>query len=82
MKYVPRIKVWEKLSKINPSPEDWGIDVWFLIEAVMSGYNIKEVFMGAKEHTSFDDYKKDVSKLSKTTEQVEFTVIKEAIKYD
>jgi hypothetical protein len=31
------------------SPDGWGIDVWFLIEAAMSGYNIKEVFMGAKD---------------------------------
>jgi hypothetical protein len=47
----------------------------------MSGYNIKEVFLGQKEHTSFEDYKDDVSKLSKMAEQVEFTIIREAIKY-
>jgi glycosyltransferase involved in cell wall biosynthesis len=76
-----RTKVWENLLKISPSPDGWGIDVWFLIEAAMSGYNIKEVFMGTKEHTSFEDYKEDVSKLSKMAEQVEFTIIREAIKY-
>ena len=38
--------------------------------------------MGAKEHTSFEDYREDVSKLSKMAEQVEFTIIREAIKYD
>ena len=38
--------------------------------------------MGAKEHTSFEDYQEDVSKLSKMAEQVEFTIIREAIKYD
>jgi hypothetical protein len=43
--------------------------------------NIKEHFLGQKEHTSFDDYKEDVSKLSKMAEQVEFTIIREAIKY-
>ena len=47
----------------------------------MSGYNIKEVFMGKKEHTSFEDYREDVSKLSKMAEQVEFTIIREAIKF-
>ena len=47
----------------------------------MLGYNIKEVFMGAKEHTSFEDYREDVSKLSKMAEQVEFTIIREAMKY-
>jgi hypothetical protein len=47
----------------------------------MSGYNVKEVFMGNKEHTSFEDYREDVSKLSKMAEQVEFTIIREAIKF-
>lgn len=56
--------------------------VWFLIEAALSGYHIKEIFMGTKEHTSFEDYREDVSKLSKMAEQVEFTIIREAIKYD
>ena len=79
-----RTQVWENLLKrgdSSPSPDGWGIDVWFLIEAAMAGYNIKEVFMGSKEHTSFEDYKEDVSKLSKMDEQVEFTIIREAIKY-
>jgi len=43
--------------------------------------SIKEVFMGAKKHTSFEDYQEDVSKLSKMAEQVEFTIIREAIKH-
>jgi glucosyl-3-phosphoglycerate synthase len=76
-----RTQVWESLLKINPSPDGWGIDVWFLIESALLGYNIKEVFMGSKEHTSFEDYKEDISKLSKMAEQVEFTIIREAIKY-
>jgi len=52
-----------------------------LIEGAMSGFHIKEHFLGQKEHTSFEDYKEDVSKLSKMAEQVEFTIIREAIKY-
>jgi glycosyltransferase involved in cell wall biosynthesis len=76
-----RTQVWENLLNRSPSPDGWGIDVWFLIEAAMSGYNVKEVFMGNKEHTSFEDYREDVSKLSKMAEQVEFTIIREAIKY-
>ncbi len=77
-----RTRVWRKLIEKDDIPEGWGIDVWFLIEAVMSGYNIKEVFLGEKKHTSFEDYKEDVSKLSKMAEQVEFTIIREAIKYE
>jgi hypothetical protein len=38
--------------------------------------------MGRKEHTSFEDYREDVAKLSKMAEQVEFTIIREAIKFD
>jgi glucosyl-3-phosphoglycerate synthase len=81
-----RRKVWEDLLKkddgFDSAPDGWGIDVWFLIEATISGYHIKEIFMGTKEHTSFEDYREDVSKLSKMAEQVEFAIIREAIKYD
>ena len=56
--------------------------IWFLIEAAMFGYNIKEVFLGSKEHTSFEDYKEDASKLSKMAEQVEITIIREAITHN
>ena len=76
-----RRQVWENLLR-GSTPDGWGIDVWFLIEAAISGYHIKEIFMGTKEHTSFEDYREDVSKLSKMAEQVEFTIIREAIKYD
>jgi glucosyl-3-phosphoglycerate synthase len=76
-----RTRVWRRLIEKDGIPEGWGIDVWFLIEAAMSGYNIKEVFLGEKKHTSFENYKDDVSKLSKMAEQVEFTIIREAIKY-
>ena len=47
----------------------------------MSGYQIKEIFMGRKEHTSFEDYREDVGKFTKMAEQVEFTIIKEAFKH-
>lgn len=75
-----RIEVWKRLLDQNP-PDGWGVDVWFLIEAAMAGYQIKEIFLGIKEHTSFDDYREDVGKLAKMAEQVEFTIIKEAFKH-
>ncbi len=75
-----RKEVWKRLLEKNP-PDGWGIDVWFLIETIMSGYQIKEVFLGHKEHTSFEDYSEDVGKLAKMAEQVEFTIINEALKY-
>ena len=62
-------------------PDGWGIDIWFLIEAAMSGYQIKEIFLGQKEHTSFEDYREDVGKLANMAEQVEFTIIKEASRH-
>jgi glycosyltransferase involved in cell wall biosynthesis len=76
-----RREVWQYLLQKRP-PDGWGIDVWFLIETAMSGYQIKEMFLGHKEHTSFEDYRDDVGKLAKMAEQVEFTIIKAAIKYD
>jgi hypothetical protein len=56
--------------------------VWFLIEAAMSGHKIEEVFLGKKEHSSFNEYKEDVGILSKMSEQVLFTILKEAVKFD
>lgn len=76
-----RTEVWKTLLSQNP-PDGWGIDVWFLIEAAMAGYQIKEIYLGTKEHTSFEDYREDVGKLAKMAEQVEFTILKEAIKYE
>jgi hypothetical protein len=68
-----RRQVWENLLKTDdgPSstPDGWDIDVWFLIEAAISGYHIKEIFMGTKKHTCFEDYQEGVSKLSKMAEQ-------------
>jgi glycosyltransferase involved in cell wall biosynthesis len=82
------MKAWhdllEKGAKCNGVviPDGWGIDIWFLIEAMMAGQKIKEVFLGKKEHTSYDEYAEDVAVLSKMSKQVLFTIIKEAIKYD
>jgi glucosyl-3-phosphoglycerate synthase len=75
-------KVWKGLlNKAEMSPDGWGIDVWFLIEATMSGYKIEEVFLGKKDHSSFTEYKDDVGILSKMSEQVLFSILKEAVKH-
>ena len=76
-----RRQMWERLLDVQGSPDGWGIDIWFLIETAMLGYHGKEVFLGSKNHTSYEDYKEDVVKLSKMAEQVEITIIREAIKY-
>ena len=76
-----RRQMWERLLDVQGSPDGWGIDIWFLIETAMLGYHSKEVFLGSKNHTSYEDYKDDVVKLSKMAEQVEITIIREAIKY-
>lgn len=81
------MKAWHDLLERGrkhsdvPIPDGWGIDVWFLIEGMMAGQKIKEVFLGKKEHASYDEYVEDVSVLSKMSEQVLFTIIKEAVKY-
>jgi DNA polymerase II large subunit len=59
-----------------------GIDVWFLIEAALNSHKIKEIYMGRKDHTSFEGYKDDVGKLKKMAEQVAFTIIVQAIRYN
>ena len=46
-----RRQMWEKLLDVQGSPDGWGIDVWFLIETAMLGYQSKEIFMGSKNHT-------------------------------
>ena len=76
-----RRQMWERLLDVHGSPDGWGIDIWFLIETAMLGYHSKEIFLGKKNHTSYEDYKEDVAKLSKMAEQVEITIIREAIKY-
>lgn len=77
------MKAWRNLLEKGKKdmPDGWGIDAWFLIEAIMSGQEIKEVFLGRKEHTSFDEYAEDIGVLSKMSEQVLFTIIRQAIRY-
>ena len=75
-------KAWKTLlNKGERPPDGWGIDVWFLIEAAMSGFKVSEVYLGKKDHLSFSEYKEDVGVLSKMAEQVLFTILKEAVKY-
>ncbi len=70
------------MDNTETPPDGWGIDVWFLINAAMSGYKIREVFLGKKDHSSFNEYKEDVGILAKMEEQVLFAISKEALKYD
>lgn len=75
-------KAWKTLlNKGERPPDGWGIDVWFLIEAAMSGFKVSEVYLGKKDHLSFSEYKEDVGVLSKMAEQVLFTILKEAVKH-
>jgi len=75
-----KAEVWKALLS-NIPPDGWGVDVWFLIEAAMRGYKIREVFLGTKDHMSFRSYEDDVAKLSKMGEQVALAIIQEALKY-
>jgi glycosyltransferase involved in cell wall biosynthesis len=76
-----KAEVWKELLEDSP-PDGWGVDVWFLIEAAMHGYRIREVFLGTKDHTSLADYVEDLARLSKMGEQVALAIIREAIKYE
>ncbi len=72
--------VWKTLLRKNP-PNGWGADVWFLVEAGMKNFRIKEVFLGTKEHISFLNHSDDLASLMKKGEQVAFTIINEALAY-
>ena len=50
--------------------------------AAMSGCKIKEVYLGKKDHASFEEYEEDTGKLHKMAEQVLFTILNEGVKYD
>ncbi len=52
-----------------------------MIAAATSGFKIDEVFLGKKDHSSFNEYKEDVGVLSKMVEQVLFTILKQAEKH-
>ncbi|MEE9583544.1 MAG: glycosyltransferase [Dehalococcoidales bacterium] len=74
-------ELFQSIVKDEDSPNGWGIDIWLLIETAMKDFRIKEFYLGAKIHTSRQDYSADVIKLAKMAEQVALTIIKEAIKY-
>ena len=76
-----KIEVWKELVKERDIPKGWGIDIWFLIETAMKGFSISEVFLGFKNHTSFEKYENDVEPLKEMARQIEITIIKEAVKY-
>ena len=74
-------ELFKALIKSRDWPNGWGIDIWLLIEAAIKNYQIAEVYLGTKVHTSRQDYQDDVVRLSKMAEQVSLTTFKEAIKY-
>jgi hypothetical protein len=69
---VPRLKFGRIYYLRNQYLKDGASMYGFLIECAMSWFTIKEYFLGQKEHTSFENYKEDISKLSKMAQQVEF----------
>jgi glycosyltransferase involved in cell wall biosynthesis len=74
-------ELFKTLLKSQDWPDGWGIDIWLLIEAAMKNYQIVEVYLGTKVHTSRQDYLNDVVRLTKMAEQVSMTTFREAIKY-
>jgi len=74
-------ELFKTLFRNRDWPDGWGIDMWLLIEAAMKNYDIAEVYLGTKVHTSRQDYLDDVVRLTKMAEQVSLTILKEAIKY-
>ena len=74
-------ELFRELAKSRDWPDGWGVDIWLLIETAMKDYNIAEVYLGSKVHTSRNDYQNDVIMLSKMAEQVSLTTFKEAIKF-
>ena len=74
-------ELFKTLIKSRDWPDGWGIDIWLLIEAAMNNYDITEVYLGTKVHTSRQDYQRDVVRLTKMAEQVSVAIFKEAIKY-
>jgi glycosyltransferase involved in cell wall biosynthesis len=76
-----KASVWKALLDECP-PDGWGVDVWFLIEAAMLGYKIREVFLGSKDHTLYATYEDDLAMRNKMGEQVALAIICEAIKFE
>ena len=76
-----KAQVWRTMLETG-LPDGWGIDVAILIEAEMHGFRIKEVWLGFKHHRSYRNYREDVGKLWRMSEQVAATIIQKAKKYD
>lgn len=74
-------ELFKVLLKSKDWPAGWGVDIWLLIESAMRDYQIIEVYLGTKVHTSRNEYLVDVIRLTKMAEQVSLTTFKEAIKY-
>ena len=74
-------ELFKDLLKSRDWPDGWGVDIWLLIESAMKDYQIIEVYLGTKIHTSRQEYLVDVIRLSKMAEQVSLTTFKEAMKY-
>ena len=74
-------ELFTDLLKGRDWPDGWGIDIWLLIETSMKDYQIDEIYLGTKVHTSRQEYLVDVVRLAKMAEQVSLTIFREAIKY-
>ncbi len=74
-------ELFKTLLRGRDWPDGWGIDIWLLIETAMKDYHMAEVYLGAKVHTSRQDYLVDVVRLTKMAEQVSLTIFRQAIKY-
>ncbi|MDD4874585.1 MAG: glycosyltransferase [Dehalococcoidales bacterium] len=74
-------QLFKTLLKRRDWPDGWGVDIWLLIESTMRDYQINEIYLGTKVHTSRQEYLVDVVRLSKMAEQVSLTIFNEAIKY-
>jgi glucosyl-3-phosphoglycerate synthase len=74
-------ELFKTLLKSRDWPDGWGVDIWLLIESAMRDFQITEIYLGTKVHTSRQEYLVDVIRLSKMAEQVSLTTFKESIKY-
>lgn len=73
--------IWSNLLENEP-PRGWGINLWFLIEATMRQFKVKEVFLGNKEHKSSLNFMEDIHLLKNKGEQIALTILNEAIFYN
>jgi glucosyl-3-phosphoglycerate synthase len=66
----------------NEPPLGWGINLWFLIEATMKQFKVKEVLLGYKEHKSSLNFAENINLLRNKGEQISLTILNEAIIYN